>query len=388
MFQRILAPVVLAVMLLNGSSMSQTTCGDIDGNGSVNVGDITIILSHVMYKNGYDIWPNLDLGDVDGRTGVTIGDAADIARSLFVDQHALDCTPTEPYTLTRLTTDTLWVSVMKDIPDGIDHVTMPLRTSLQANCGAIEISALHMSFFNHDKFRLSAITGTGSPAVMTAYVMFGDTASIVMVEVQPGALTGRREYLTLEFDRVEPGLGDAGVYYFFGQSDDRRVAFERDGDLFEPMFMTTEFSLPPDTLLATVPTLNFATITGIPVPTTSDLVITSAYGNITFSLTPSESWISLPSPPPGGWTTPATIPVGVSVVGLPDGNYSGSISVSVVDPVEAINTVSDIPVTLQIAPPLTIPFGDITCDGKISVADIARLIDLLFVSGAPLANCE
>ena len=389
MLKRVPFLVLIAVVILNGTGLSQTACGDVNGNGEVTVLDMAAVIDHIMYKHDYDVWPELDAGDVDGYTGVTIADAVRMADYLFAGGQPVTCNPTLTYTLTRTETDTLWVSVMNNIPDGIDRVILPLRTTLQSNTNGIEINAIPLDPPSLRKFKLTEITTLNpDPFVLTSSDLIGDTCVITMIDIQSDGLGGTQEILGFVYDRVAPGLGSASVYYFYGQHDVRRVAVEKNGDLFEPRFMTVEFGLPPDTLVATVPTLNFATKTGVPITTTSDLEISSAYGDITFTLTPSESWISLPSPPPGGWTTPATIPVGVNISGLLDGSYAGSISVSVTDPIEAINTVSDIPVTLLITPPVTIPFGDLTCDGKISVADIARLIDLLFVSGAPLAECQ
>jgi len=57
-------------------------CGDADGNGEINIGDIVYLINY-LFKDGPDPWPGLCVGDATGDGEVNIADVVKVVGYLF-----------------------------------------------------------------------------------------------------------------------------------------------------------------------------------------------------------------------------------------------------------------------------------------------------------------
>lgn len=65
-------------------------CGDVDGNGIVNVMDVRLLMNHVAEPTGYPIEPWV--GDVDGSGGIDMADVLLLLAHVFAPEaHPLNC---------------------------------------------------------------------------------------------------------------------------------------------------------------------------------------------------------------------------------------------------------------------------------------------------------
>jgi uncharacterized protein (TIGR03437 family) len=114
----------------------------------------------------------------------------------------------------------------------------------------------------------------------------------------------------------------------------------------------------PASLVASPASLTFSTILGQPAPAAQTTQVTSGNTPANITATASAPWITVTSNKPA---TPSTLTVSVNPSNLAAGTYTGSVQVTAAGATDGPLT---IPVTLKIAPALTIDAGGIVNDAS------------------------
>lgn len=114
----------------------------------------------------------------------------------------------------------------------------------------------------------------------------------------------------------------------------------------------------PASLVASPSSLTFSSIVGQPAPASQTTQVTSGGAPANITATASASWISVTA---GSQATPSTLTVSVNPANMAAGTYTGSVQVTAAG---AAGGQLTIPVTLKIAPALSIDAGGIVNDAS------------------------
>jgi hypothetical protein len=364
---------------------SAQVCGDIDGHGSANIGDLVKLMEYLGV--GQPVPPNLAMGDVDSRTGVTVADANFLAGYLFGLGTYLNCTPWTSYSLAMSPIDTFIMPVMLGVPDGIDSVAIPVITNLSPGAWSVYIPFLSSGPVDNGLFHLKNVTKTSGDGLIANAFIVGDTTTLIAIyDPTKPAPVGRHVTFSLNYIRNAAGAADIAPA-LIARTVQWLPSFTRNDDLLRPQTIYEPYVTPPETLKTTPGQLSFATDAGHP---SADSFLVSFSSNsipVSFNLSGSDPWIILKNLPPTPLTTPTSIWVKADATLLGAGTYHGSITMT---PVKAgvPATPASIPVTLTAALPPIYPVGDFNCDGASNLADLSTLISYLTGGGGTLIDCN
>lgn len=373
-------------------------CGDVNKTGSHSVGDLVIIYEELSMLPGilddeanFDAWA----ADCDGRLGVTIGDAAALSVSLFKDPGSpLYCDPTGTYGFAPSPNDTVFIPYIDEIPVGLDELTLPIYLSLEDDVQGVYVPLLiGDEYVTNFQITLATTRQTESAFGLVApmwdnWTGSPDTCAYVFTNLDYATGLGpRREVGFIQCSRVAAGVGS-----FHPVPVDREgnwvQSIYKDGDLRIPEVRYYQYVLPDPTLSVSASSLSFTTTAGQVGNDTYQIEFTSEPYSVEVALEASESWITVEEDISAPLTTPFTLTVGVDATQAPVGEYSGQIAITGVFPQETDIAVSEINVTMNVGEPLVYPRGDVTCDGIVSIGDISKLIDHLFITQDPLPECD
>jgi hypothetical protein len=361
-------------------------CGNADTHPTIDLSDVASIMSYV--GQGAPVPPVMANADCDGRVGITINDAMTIGKYLlqvYMDT-IFHCTPTQTYSLTQSTVDTLFIPYMLNIPDGIDSVSLPLVSNLGAQADAYYLPLLKSGLGSTPNFELSTVTRMPSFMGLGVFTVL-DSAVLEAPDLQgKGLLVGRKTVFTLNYRRISPGIANVGP-----QPYDRSAilvpSVARGGDLVRPILLNTEIILPPETLKTTPASLAFSTMAGKVTADSFLVSFTSTSLPFSFNLSTSDPWILLRNLPAGPLTTPASIWVRADATTLPIGAYNGQINMIPVIPGKPTDP-AFVSVSFDVTTPIVYPPGDFNCDGIADLADLSRFVSYLTGGGATIKDCN
>ncbi len=242
----ILIIIGLCPLLFSTAKARGTLCGDVNGNGIIDIADVLDLLK---YLGG-----NLDIdtanGDVDFRTGTTISDVWYFLNTGEKGSSSVYCNPVDEYSFTIDETDTVYLPYRTGIGENLNEVYLPIAMTYHGMGGdfywplltsapdANGTFALTQSFVLDDTSGI--MTGIGGDPL-------GDTLILQGVNFY-GTFEGNRIYFSLRYDRVAPGEGVVAVvetdrYYPLWFSVGRNVSV-MDVDLFRPVIVYVDVSFP------------------------------------------------------------------------------------------------------------------------------------------------
>jgi len=390
---------ILAVLFV-GFAMPMTAssqvCGDASADGDLDIADIAILIDYLSTSQGQQ--PTLgSKADCDDRVGITIGDVDALMDYFFVsfDQSRLDCTIQDVYTFPPSLNDTIFLPYMMAIPDGVDQVTLPVITSLEAGTTAFYITALTLETNGPNLFQGTKINDSSS-ALSTGRFILPNKDSVVMIACDQNAgswggalLPGHQKAFEIVFTRTQPGLAAISCPSIVRSEPNRlRTCVAKGGNLYEPVIQYYEVPAPTPQVIVSPSPLAMTSWAGFWSTGTYQVSFTSDLTPVSFNVAPSDSWIVIEDPSPTGYTTPATITVRANASMLASGIHNGQLIFSDINPADAEFSPSALDVVLTVTDPIVYPPGDLNCDGQVSIGDIVLLIDCLFIDTRPVPACE
>jgi len=381
--------VILCVAALAAPGWGQV-CGDANDDGKTSISDILTM----MVVMGHD--PGLPYdsanADCDDRLGLTISDATVVAAHMFWESDLRDCIIQNVYSFAPSSEDTIFVPMITSIPSYITSVSLPIVTSFSGNSYGFYLPLIFDQGAGPGLFTVSDCEGvSGRP--FTPYADFadgwdGDTLVVNAFALNPTGLSaeGRDTIAFIHFSRSTPG--EAQILPELVERSARwKTSVAKDGDLYTPVIVYYEVALP--VVAATVEPINFALAAMAGKWSFDDVEVafTSVTAPVSFELQVSDPWIVIDDFQSGGYTTPATITVRADATELTVGDYSGQITIVNPVPAEAEFNSLVVDVNLHVGDPLAFPWGDLNCDGQITIGDISLLIDCLFITLTPISPC-
>ena len=390
--RRVTAIAVLIVLLLAGGT-AWGACGDVDGDGSVDIADMVHLLVYVGTNGwGEPAPPNPNDADVDGRTGLTISDVVAIVDYIFVTFDPLQCTQAQTYGFSPATADSVFFPQMLSVPDGVDTVVMPIITHLDASTQGLFLSYLKKgpgttNFALRKMTWSSTIANTIFKFDNSNYWVTDDTGGIEVISTQmPNTdFHGRHTFGSLMYVRTAPGAG-AIVPTLINRTSLLKPSVEKNGDLFLPVTQYYNFAFPPETLIVSLSSMNFDGVAGFPSTDSFVVSFTSSGLPISFELTGTELWIAIVDTGAVGFRTPCNVIVKTDATATGIGNYTGQILFSALSPA-APTTIPYIDVSFNVRAPNVYPFGDMDCDGVVDISDLTKLVDYMYISLTPMIPC-
>ncbi|MCD6249572.1 MAG: hypothetical protein J7J98_04485 [candidate division Zixibacteria bacterium] len=392
--RKFLTGILMSSLVLLAVPVAAQECGDANGDGSVNIGDIVMIIDGIMFP---DVLLDPDFyiteADCDGRAGITIADAVAIVDYAYRNDDHRDCSAGLTYSMTLSESDTIFIPYINDIPSNVYVVDLPIMMSLSESVEGVYIPLHTDATVTNNQFALTAVDfgpqdGYISAAAWEYPTAQGDSCMIQIYELTEDRLAGlRNTYSTMEFTRNGTAIGSIAPTEYL-RSSLMRITVERNGDLFVPVIVFYNVEL-PDPVLSVDPTsLAFTAESGETPIDTYEINFTSTGQPVTFDLDVSQSWVVLDGDPVGPFTTPASFSVSVDGTTLFPGPHTATITPINLDPAEAVLTDGVVSVDFTVTAPANLPWGDINCDGNVSIGDVSLLIDCLFINARPVPDCR
>ena len=381
----------MSSLVLLAVPVAAQECGDANGNGTINISDVVGIIDAITHPEYMDE-PDFHAAeaDCDGRAGITMSDVVTIIDYIYKDDDHRDCSALGTYNLTPALDDTVFIPYINSVPTNVTTLDLPIMVSLLESTDGVYISLLTDASTTDDLFNLTEIGVNESYdyIAIDQYYPDGDSCSLELIELSEGALTGEQvTFFDLEFTRYSAGVGNVAPTEYV-RSPLWKITVEKDGDLFIPVIVYYEVILPDPTLTVNPTSLSFTAVSGGASGASYEISFTSTERPVTFDLYMSEPWIVLDGNPVGPYTTPVTFLVSADATNLFPDTYIGTITPVNFEPPETtlINGVVTIDFTVDPVPDL--PWGDINCDGNVTIGDIALLIDCLFINARPVPDCR
>jgi len=383
--------ILISCLLLLASPGVAQECGDVNGDATINIGDVVRLIDAITHPEYMDD-PSFyrTEADCDGRAGITMSDVVTVCDYLFRGDDHRDCSAAGTYSLTPALDDTVFIPYMNNIPIDVTEIDLPIMASLLESTDGVYISLLTDASTTDDLFNLTEID-IGNPGAYIAadqYYPDGDSCSLEIIELTEGGLTGERiVYFNLEFTRYSDAVGSIAPTEYI-RSPLWRITVEKDGDLFIPVIVFYEVVLPDPTLTVDPTSLSFTAVSGETDDASYEISFTSTERPVTFDLYISEPWLGLDGNPVGPYTTPVSFWVTADATLLLPDSYSGTITPISLVPAEAILVDGVVTVDFTVNPEPDLPWGDINCDGYVSISDIALMIDCVFIFPRPIPPCQ
>ena len=378
--------LMTAFILLLALPCFGQTCGDVTGDGQVNISDLVYVINYSALNGPAPI--DSASAEWDDHLGITISDVVAISDYFFVNWDTLICGASQMYSFAPSPNDTIFIPAMYGIPDGLDKVQLPISFSVDTSTKGIYLPMLVLGAGSSTSFELDSIHRHWGVGTVSSSWPLGDTTVISGIEIPGNEFVNHAEVLTLHFSRISDGTANI-VTELFDLPGTRKWAISNgDGDLYRPTVVTLDIPIPPDTLTVSETDISFETMAGNTSLDSFNIEFGSTGMPIQFNLEPSEAWMMIDgSIMPVLWTTPTTVLVTVDSDQMPVGTHNGRIDIvpedgSVVADVDFIN------VTLTVYEPNLYPNGDLDCNGIIDLGDLTFMIAYLFLDGPPPEHCQ
>ncbi len=380
-----------ALLLLSVPMSAGAICGDADGSGSVNIGDVAYLFSYLA--GGAPEPPNPADANVDGRAGITFSDAVMIIHSIFGPYDI----PFPPNTCGLGLTYTFGASVdsvffphLPQVPDGVDTVLLPVVTYLDTNSRGVYLPFL-VSNAAVDKFEFDkVVSNVGTQIISGPATNFSgmDTACLSWaVTGWPGGLAAGRKTLTsLRYIRTAPGIGSI-TPVMVERSSLWRPSVVKNEDLFVPFVGYYNFAFTPETLKVVSGPMAFSAVAGEDSPESFVVSFTSSGLPISFELTADDPWITIVDTGAVGFRTPCSVVIKATAVSSGVGDYATQIHFTNMSP-SAPTSIAALDATMHVRAPNLYPFGDLDCDGIVDISDLTKIIDHLYLTMMPLVPCQ
>ncbi|MBI5266352.1 MAG: hypothetical protein HY851_03885 [candidate division Zixibacteria bacterium] len=395
--RRVTAIIVLLVVTGFSGTAWGTPCGDVNGDGHVDIADLAYLTVLVGTNGlGEPPPPNPIDADVDGRAGLTIGDLVALTDWIFAwpQGPALQCTQAEDYTFATATADSVFFPRMLTVPEGVDTVIMPIITTFEPSTQGVFLSYVKKGPGTVN-FASSKMTWTGLSGQnlwhfdnTNNWPPTYDTISIevVSMEMPNTNFSGKHSFGSLVYLRTAPGTGSI-MPTLVNWTPVLRPSVEKNGDLFVPVVQYYDFAFPPETLKVSLGSMSFDAVAGYLAPDSFVVNFTSSGLPISFEMTGTEPWITIMDTGAVGFRTPSKVVIKADATEVGIGNYTGQIQFTNLSP-SAPTTIGAIDVSLSVRAPNKYPFGDLDCDGIVDISDLTKIIDNLFISLTPLTPCQ
>lgn len=364
---------LIAVLVLPGFVVAGP-CGDADGNLETRAED-AVYLHHYFTFIGSPA--PIGNADVDGRAGLSFGDDYRLLMYFF-DSLNIDCVPSATYNLTPSLIDTFYLPRMLNIPDRVTYVVMNIRLAVGADAQGICLPLLAFDSVGGEHFDLHEVRGLDSSNIFRLIPVpegsvpnaGADTVVLTFAGHQP--MTGSSEYFQFIYRRTVPGVCDLQPIPFSIDSLHRPVILRGD-DLFIPQIVYIDSIIPEPVMSIQPDSLSMAAVSGKRSSGTYAVEYSTLNGAATFVLESSEPWIRTRD----FWgVTPGRVEFLADATSLQPGTYSGSITVTALEPTVII-TQPVFPVTLVVTEPPPFPVGDINCSGAVDLTDLAIVLGYL-----------
>jgi hypothetical protein len=358
-------------------------CGNINDDpiGNVDISDMTYLFYYLM---GDGPAPNnLPLADIDDHTGVAPPDATYFVRYIFggLWGTTLNCVPTQSYTYTVSTDDTIFIPRMTDIPEGVSQITLPVDVSVAANTIGFYVPILLNGSGSSDNFSLTSSNDLSNGNLIS----FGtysnaDTAILSVNDRDDYMPTERTTYFHLIMTRDQAGIGSV-----MSEGVDRSpqwplCVIKEDFDMYIPVIQYVDVK--GYSVELSFAQLNFTNVLGFPPPDVVYTVeISSPADPINWLATYSASWLNVDLL---SGTTPSSMNVSIDPTGLDAGMYVDTIRF--VDDDNPLGDPVELPVYLMVRSPF--PSMDANCDGKFNISDLAYIVSYLFGNPTGPAPCD
>ena len=383
--------MVLAGVLLLAAPVVAQECGDVNGDEMISVSDGVMIIDYITYPDKYSGGDfHSDEADCDGRAGITMSDVVALFDYMFqMDDHR-DCSAAGTYSLAPAVDDTVFIPYIKDVPIDVTTVELPIMASLTESTNGVYIPLFTGASVTDDLFELTGISSDQVGGFITApqYYSDADSCSLEILELVEGALTGEQvTYFGLNFTRYADEVGSIAPTEYV-RSPLWRITVEKDGDLFIPVIVFYEVVLPDPTLTVDPTSVSYTAVSSELSIASYEISFTSTERPVTFDLDISEPWIVLDGSPAGPYKTPVSFWISADATTLFAGTYTGTITPINLDPDETTLVDGVVNVDFTVTAPPDLPWGDLNCDGNVSIGDVALLVDCLFINTRPVPPCQ
>jgi hypothetical protein len=282
--------------------------------------------------------------------------------------------------------DTVFLPMMSSIPEIYTQVTLPILTSFAENTDAFYFPIAFGAGGGSGQFSTTSVDILPeAPPAMGGGILLPDSIVCFGTSFESGGFSGRNEFINVLCIRQTAGPASI-TSEAYERSSLWKIAVVKDGDLYTPVIVYREIPVPPPSVAVDPTSIGFTAMAGNFDPTTHDITI-EGDGGVSFELETSDDWIVIQDFQPGGYTTPATITVQGDGTYLGIGDHYGTISIINPYPAETEFNTTVIDVSFHSTDPFALPVGDLNCDGVLSISDIAKMIDHLFINPAPIDPC-
>ncbi len=386
--------VFIAALLLCMAGSVGAVCGDVTGDGDVDISDIAYLFSYLAGDAPEP--PNPADANVDGRAGITFSDAVMIIHSIFgpydIPYPPNTCGLGLTYTF-GASIDSVFFPHMPLVPDGVDTVLMPVVTYLDTNSRGVYLPFL-VSNAVTDKFKFDRIiSNVGNQIIGGPWINYSGLDTVCLswaVTDWPGWPTGvaagRKSLTSIRYIRTSPGVGSI-TPVMVQRSSLWKPSVIKNEDLFIPFTGYYNFAFPPETLKVVTSAMAFDAVAGYASTDSFTVSFTSSGLPITFELAADDPWITIVDTGAVGFKTPCTVVVRATAVATGIGDYATQIHFTNLSPT-APTTIAAIDATMHVRAPNLYPFGDLDCDGIVDISDLTKIIDRLYISLSPLVPCQ
>lgn len=383
MLRRICFPVAALLVLAVTPALQGQVCGDANESGTLSLADPTRIIDHIAISG---VPVDASVADCDGRAGITVSDVQALFRYLFYMENVLDCSASETYSFSPAPNDTIFLPYMTGIDPSIDSVAIPIKVYWEVNTNSLY---LPLSGEEADWGGYFYPTAVVLPTIMSMARNIDGAWVVLVNEYSPyEPIEGYNTSVTLIMRRINPG--EATIQCETIALDDLRrpCVGKIDGDLHVPVITTSEVPAPSAHVSVDPASASFVAMAGSWSPTVEEISFESDQGAVSFQLETSDDWLVIEDFQAGGYATPCTVTIRADATMTPIGSYSGSLLITNPDPAEAEFNITTVEVSLTVTDPFAFLWGDVNCDGVISLGDVSRLIDFLFLSETPIEPCQ
>ncbi len=391
--RRCVTGIFLAGVLFLAVPATAQICGDVDDNGQVTIGDLLMLIEGIARPamQSEEQFHTAE-GDCDGRAGITLTDAVVVSDYLFSAVDNRDCSASGTYSLALAPDDTVFVPYINGVSNNIDLLELPVLASVLESTDGVYISLVCDDAISDGLFSFERVHSTEQfsdgylPIGMTPYAT-ADVSMFILETMAGSIIEPRKSFFELDFNRSSEGVANVAPTELV-RSPEVRITVEKDGDLFIPVIVYYEYFLPDPILTVDPATLSFSAFSGRESSQTYEISFTSTEQAVTFDLDISEPWLALDGTPAGPYTTPVSFWVTADATALLPANYAATITPVSVDPAETILLDATVTVDFTVNPEPEYPWGDLNCNGEVTIGDISLMVDCVFINPRPIPDCR
>jgi hypothetical protein len=382
-------------------------CGDVNNDNRVSVADVYEIVGYLNWGEfeletgtGTFDWEN---ADCDGKAGITVGDQIALCQYLWVSlETPLYCPSIGDYEVPfpDVSTDTVFIPELFDIPDGIDRIVLAIDVSPEG--GGVDPTGLnttgyYVPLLMDDEalvnFEFAGATWSQNYFVFSNVGRVGESDTVVFSAAPPhwAGWLPRMSLAWLTFERTAPGTGQIAPKAVSRSQLMAPSVAKPNRNLYQPAISYYAATMPePTGVLLSADQATFFCEPGGPAPAPQSITVSGESQEYEFEIDISDIWIQVTPPPPVILSTPVSLDIGVNPESLSPGVYVGYVDLSNINPAQTGFTSERVLVGLVVieSPASAYPLGDLNCSGTVSISDIGLLIDHLFISQEPIPPCD